>query len=78
MPETYIPRSLEPVVDRAVHQFPVVVLVGPRQSGKTTLLQTPVWDTIPHHLPGAAGRPRCRRQRSARVSGALSSAHHLR
>jgi len=39
MPETYIPRSLEPVLDRAVHQFPVVVLIGPRQSGKTTLLQ---------------------------------------
>jgi predicted AAA+ superfamily ATPase len=39
MPETYIPRSLEPVIDRAIHQFPVVVLIGPRQSGKTTLLQ---------------------------------------
>jgi len=39
MSETYIPRSLEPVVARAANQFPVVVLVGPRQSGKTTLLQ---------------------------------------
>jgi len=38
MSQTYIPRSLEPVLKKAVGQFPVVVLVGPRQSGKTTLL----------------------------------------
>ena len=38
MTQTYIPRSLEPVLKKAVSQFPVVVLVGPRQSGKTTLL----------------------------------------
>ncbi|OQB27329.1 MAG: hypothetical protein BWY10_01469 [Chloroflexi bacterium ADurb.Bin180] len=34
----YIPRSLEPVVRQAAAEFPAVVLVGPRQSGKTTLL----------------------------------------
>ena len=39
MSETYIPRSLEPVVQKAVREFPVVVLVGPRQTGKTTLLK---------------------------------------
>jgi hypothetical protein len=39
MSETYIPRSLEPVLKKAVNQFPIVVLVGPRQSGKTTLLK---------------------------------------
>ncbi len=39
MPATYMPRSLEPVLIRAVGEFPVVVLVGPRQSGKTTILQ---------------------------------------
>lgn len=39
MTQTYIPRSLEPVLKKAVSQFPVVVLVGPRQSGKTTLLK---------------------------------------
>ncbi len=38
MTQAYIPRSLEPVIKKAVSQFPVVVLVGPRQSGKTTLL----------------------------------------
>jgi hypothetical protein len=37
--DPYIPRSLEPVLERAFAQFPVVVLIGPRQSGKTTLLQ---------------------------------------
>jgi hypothetical protein len=39
MTHAYIPRSLEPVIKKAVSQFPVVVLVGPRQSGKTTLLK---------------------------------------
>jgi len=37
--ESYIPRSLEITVQKAVREFPAVVLVGPRQSGKTTLLR---------------------------------------
>jgi predicted AAA+ superfamily ATPase len=37
--QTYIPRSQEPILKKAVKQFPAIVVVGPRQSGKTTLLK---------------------------------------
>lgn len=35
----YITRSLERILKKAVKQFPAVVLTGPRQAGKTTLLK---------------------------------------
>jgi predicted AAA+ superfamily ATPase len=35
----YINRSLEPYILKAADQFPVLVLTGPRQTGKTTLLK---------------------------------------
>ncbi len=47
MSNTYIPRSLEPVLQKAVGEFPAVVLVGPRQSGKTTLLKHLYGDRYP-------------------------------
>ena len=39
MAQQYIRRSLEPVLRKAVSEFPAVILTGPRQSGKTTLLK---------------------------------------
>lgn len=36
---TYLPRTLESAVGQAAHQFPVVMVTGPRQVGKTTLLR---------------------------------------
>lgn len=35
----YIPRDIEPVFDRMIKQFPVIMLMGSRGSGKTTLLK---------------------------------------
>ena len=39
MADDYIPRQLDTVVKKATSEFPAVVLVGPRQSGKTTLIK---------------------------------------
>jgi hypothetical protein len=35
----YIQRSVEPILKKSAKEFPVIVLTGPRQAGKTTLLK---------------------------------------
>jgi predicted AAA+ superfamily ATPase len=45
--EAFIPRLLAPTIEEALRQFPIVVLTGARQTGKSTLAQ---------HLPSAEGR----------------------
>ena len=35
----YIKRHMEPIIQDCLKQFPVVLVTGPRQVGKTTLLQ---------------------------------------
>lgn len=35
----YLTRSIEPVLKKAVAQFPALLLTGPRQAGKTTVLK---------------------------------------
>lgn len=44
-PDRYIPRALENILSKAASQFPAVVVTGPRQSGKTTLLRHMFGDT---------------------------------
>lgn len=39
MRNPYLKRTIEPLVRQATREFPAVVLTGPRQSGKTTLLK---------------------------------------
>jgi predicted AAA+ superfamily ATPase len=39
MKRLYVPRSIERSILRSARQFPVVVLTGPRQTGKSTLIR---------------------------------------
>ncbi|MCX8085811.1 MAG: ATP-binding protein [Rhodocyclaceae bacterium] len=37
--DVFLPRTLEATIEKASRQFPVLILTGPRQVGKTTLLK---------------------------------------
>ncbi len=51
-------RHLEPLVRKAAATFPAVVVTGPRQSGKTTLLRA-MFDATHHYAlaPGVRAVP---------------------
>lgn len=49
-----IARSIEPVLKRAAPEFPALAVTGPRQSGKTTLVQRLFGES---HRHGSLGPP---------------------
>jgi hypothetical protein len=53
MKNTYVKRTIEPVVRQAAREFPAVVLTGPRQSGKDHALETYFRREVPLCLAGA-------------------------
>jgi hypothetical protein len=43
--DPYMKRTIEPVLRKAIKDFPAVILRDPRQPGKTTFLERPVGGT---------------------------------
>ena len=42
----YVPRALATTLRRAMRTFPAVLITGPRQTGKTTLLREELGDSV--------------------------------
>lgn len=47
---SYIKRSLEPIVMEITKEYPVLLITGPRQVGKTTMLKKLIADTPRHYV----------------------------
>ena len=53
----YVPRALAATIRRAMRTFPAVLVTGPRQTGKTTLLREEFGAS--HRLPVAGSARTC-------------------
>ena len=69
----YYERTIAPVIQKISETFPVLIVTGPRQVGKTTLL-THLAERSKDRVPGQSYDPRVRKERPGIISAAICAA----